>query len=238
MAGLSQILPVDSRYGRKYVWQLPVRIAHWATVAAVIALFFTGLYISNPVLAPSGEAYKNFVMGTVRKVHFASAYVFFTAFLLRIYCFYFGNNYARSGFPFVWRREWWSDLWTQAWQYLQLERGHVHLGHNALAGLAYTVMVLGQGWIQIITGFAMYSESNRGGFWDRLVGWIIPLLGGSFMVHMIHHLIAWGFIVFAVIHVYIVLYDSFQFKNGLISAMISGLKFYEQGDLEHDRWLT
>ena len=132
MATVSQMLPLDARYGRKYVWQLPVRIAHWATVGAVAVLFSTGLYIANPILAPAGEAYQHFVMGTVREVHFAAAYVFFAAFLLRIYCFWFGNNYARSGFPFVWKRDWWADLWHQAWQYLQLERGHVHLGHNAL----------------------------------------------------------------------------------------------------------
>jgi hypothetical protein len=35
-----------------------------------------------------------------------------------------------------------------------------------------------------------------------------------------------------------VLFDSHQFKNGLITAMVSGYKFYEEGDLEHDKWLT
>src|ERR1017187_6656925 len=230
--------PMEARYGRKYVWQLPVRLAHWATVASVIVLFFTGLYISNPILAPAGEAYRHFVMGRVREIHFVSAYVFLSAFLTRICCFWMGNNYARSGFPFVWKKEWWRDLQRQAWQYLQLERGHVHLGHNALAGLSYTVLVVFQGWIQIFTGFAMYSESNRGGFWDRMTGWIIPILGGSFSVHMIHHLFAWGFIVFAIIHIYIVLFDSHQFKNGLITAIVSGFKFYEEGDLEHDTWIS
>ena len=238
MATTVRMPEIRERYGRMYVWQLPVRLAHWATVSSVIVLFFTGLYISNPILAPAGEAYRHFVMGTVREVHFASAYVFLTAFLLRIYCFWFGNNYARSGFPFIWRRDWWGDLIRQGWRYLQLERGHVHLGHNALAGLAYTVMVIFQGWAQILTGFAMYSESNRGGFWDHLTGWLIPLLGGSFSVHMIHHLVAWGFIVFAVIHIYVVLFDSHQFKNGLITAIVSGFKFYEEGDLDHDRWLS
>jgi Ni/Fe-hydrogenase 1 B-type cytochrome subunit len=231
-------LPREFRYGRRYVWQTPVRIAHWTTVASVLTLFFTGLYIANPRLAPAGEPYNNFVMGTVRKVHFAAAYVFLTSFLIRIYCFWFGNNYARSGFPFVWKRQWWEDLISQALQYLKLERGHVHLGHNALAGLAYTVLVIGQGWIQIFTGFAMYSEVNPGGFWDHLVGWVNPLLGGSYRTHMLHHLFAWGFIFFAVIHVYVVLFDSAQWKNGLIGGIINGFKFYEEGDLDHDRWLS
>ena len=127
---------------------------------------------------------------------------------------------------------------SQAIQYLKLERGHVHLGHNALAGLSYTVLVIGLGWLQILTGLALYSESNPGGFWDKLVGWAIPIFGGSYRLHMWHHLFAWGFIVFAILHVYIVLYDDRQFKNGLISSMVAGFKFYEKGDLDNDRWLS
>ncbi len=33
--------------------------------------FLTGLYIAHPMLAPNGEAYRNFVMGRVRQIHFA-----------------------------------------------------------------------------------------------------------------------------------------------------------------------
>lgn len=55
--------------------------------------------------------------------------------------------------------------------------GHVHLGHKALAGAAYTFFVILPGWFQIVTGLALYSENHPGGFYDRLVGWVIPLLG-------------------------------------------------------------
>ena len=233
-----EIVPGESGYGRKYVWQAPVRLAHWINALAVTALFLTGLYIANPALAPNGEAYTHFVMGRVREIHFVAGYALLFGFLLRIYCFYFGNNYSRSGFPFVWRREWWADLRAQALQYLRLERGHVHLGHNALAGLAYTFFVIFLGWCQIFTGLALYSESNPGGFWDRLLGWVIPLLGGSYMVHLWHHTLAWSFVVFTIVHLYIVFFDSHQFRNGLITSIISGYKFYQKGDLDHDRWLS
>jgi Ni/Fe-hydrogenase 1 B-type cytochrome subunit len=242
MEGYIKRLDVDASkepvYGRRYVWELPVRICHWVNVLSLTVLFLSGLYISNPQLAPSGEPYNNFVMGTVRKLHFLFAYVFLLSFLVRVYWFWTGNNYARSGFPFVWKREWWQDLWDQAMAYLRLERGHVHLGHNGLAGLSYTLFVVALGWAQIFTGLALYSENNPGGFWDHLVGWVIPLLGGSFRVHMWHHTFAWGFLIFAILHIYIVLYDSVQFKNGLISAIIGGHKFYEKGDLDHGGWLS
>jgi len=225
-------------YGRKYVWQFPVRLAHWINALALTTLFLTGLYMANPILAPNGEAYKNFVMGRVREMHFIAGYLLLFGFALRVYWFYVGNNYSRSGFPFVWRAEWWADLKTQGLQYLRLRRGNVHLGHNALAGLAYTIFVIMFGWGQILTGLALYSESNPGGFWDHLVGWVIPLLGGAFGVRMWHHTFAWGFVIFAILHVYIVTFDSHQYRNGLITSMISGYKFYEEGDLDHDRWLS
>ncbi len=225
-------------FGRKYVWQWPVRIFHWLNAACICVLLITGLYIAFPVFSTSGEASNNSLMGNVRLVHFAAANTFFFIFVVRMYWFWFGNNYARSGFPFFWRKAWWYDLFRQAWDYLKLERGHVHLGHNALGGLTYTIFVVGLGWVQVLTGYAMYSESNPGGLADRLTGWVIPLLGGSFQNHMWHHLAAWGFLVFSILHIYIVFYDGQQFRNGLVSSMISGFKFFREDDIDNDKWLS
>ncbi len=225
-------------FRRRYVWQWPIRIFHWVNAACLAVLFATGLYIAGPILAPAGEAANHFVMARVRQIHFLFAYLFVINFVWRIYWFWMGNNYARSGFPFVWRAQWWRDLVGQAADYLRLQRGHVHLGHNALGGLSYTVFVIALGWAQIFTGLALYSETVPGRGWDRVVGWVIPLLGGSFQVRMWHHLFAWGFVVFAILHVYIVFYDGQQYKNGLVTAIVSGEKFYCDGDLDHDTWLS
>jgi Ni/Fe-hydrogenase 1 B-type cytochrome subunit len=199
--------PVDAKgrphryFRRKYVWQWPIRIFHWVNAVCVTGLFFTGLYISWPILAPAGEPWNNFVMGTI-------------------------------GFPFIWRVNWWRDLTRQLGDYLKLERGHVHLGHNALGGLMYTLFVIALGWFQIFTGFAMFAETNPGGFWDFWVGWTIPLLGGSFAVHMWHHMASWLFLFFSILHIYIVFYDGQIYKNGLVTSMISGVKFFEEDDVE------
>lgn len=221
------------RYERIYVWEWGVRLIHWGNAAALTVLFLTGLYISDPIFTTSGEPFDVFLMARVRQVHFTAAYVFLVLFLWRIYWFWFGNKYARSGFPYVWKRRWWGDLIRQAWDYVKLDLGHPHLGHNSLAGLSYTLFVIGLGWGQLLTGFALLSESNPDGFWGRLVGWVIPLLGGSFRTHMWHHLFAWGFLVFAILHVYIVMLDSRQYRNGLISSMITGFKFKPVQKDEH-----
>jgi Ni/Fe-hydrogenase 1 B-type cytochrome subunit len=243
----SRIRPVDPAdfvryphrfFRRRYVWQWPVRVYHWVNVICVAVLFSTGLYIASPILAPAGEPVRHFVMGTIRKVHFLFAFIFIVNFLVRIYWFWVGNNYSRSGFPLVWQREWWQDLSRQFGDYWRLQKGHVHLGHNALGGLAYTIFAVGLSWAQIFTGLALYSESNPGGFWSRVAGWVIPLLGGSFQDRMWHHFFAWGFIFFAILHIYIVFYDGLQFRNGLVGSMVSGEKFFKQDDIEHDTWLS
>ena len=215
----------SDRYERIYVWELPVRIFPWINAACVSVLFATGLYIYHPVLTGIGEPWEVFVMARVRQIHFTAAFIFIVVFMWRIVWFWVGNEHARSGFPYVWRAEWWKDLLSQAWGYMRLDFGRPHLGHNALAGLSYTIFVIGLGWGQILTGLAMYSESSPGGFWDGLVGWIIPLLGGSMRTHAWHHLFAWGFVCFVIIHIYIVMLDSRQYRNGLVGSMITGNKF-------------
>jgi Ni/Fe-hydrogenase 1 B-type cytochrome subunit len=236
--GKLDLAPSEARFGQRYVWQLPVRISHWTNVLCIPVLFTTGLFIASPQFISSGEPWRDFLMGRFRQFHFLAGYLLLFSFLLRVYWFYMGNNYARSGFPFAWRKAWWLDLKEQSIQYLRLERGHVHLGHNALAGLAYTTFVIFLGWFQIFTGLALYSETHPGGFWSRVVGWVLPLLGGSFQTRMWHHTVAWSFVAFVILHLYIVLYDSAQFRNGLITSIVTGIKFYEKGDLDHDKWLS
>jgi Ni,Fe-hydrogenase I cytochrome b subunit len=98
--------------------------------------------IGSPILTTSGEPANHFLMGRIREVHLAAGIIFAISFLVRVYWFWAGNNYARFGFPMVWKKSWWQDLFTQMTDYLRLQRGHVHLGHNALGGTIYTVFVI------------------------------------------------------------------------------------------------
>ena len=78
---------------------------------------------------------------------------------------------------------------------------------------------------EIITGFAMYGRSNPNGFWDKIFGFIIPMLGGEYQVHRWHHIIAWVIILFVVVHIYMVIREDSLEKDGEVSSMISGVKF-------------
>jgi len=229
--------PRELHYGRKYVWELPLRISHWVNAVSIAVLFATGLFIATPALTPPGEAYNNFWMGRMREFHFLFGFALILGVLIRVYWFFVGNNYARSGFPMFWKLDWYKAVIGQVIEYTKLERGHIHVGHNSLAGLSYTAFFAMCGF-EGVTGMALYAESNPGGFWDRMVGWTIPLLGGSFRVHTWHHLVAWFIVVFTMFHLYIAIYDTQLYKNGLIDAIIAGPKFYEKGDHDADTWLS
>lgn len=211
-------------FERQLVWQWPIRLFHWAFAGSTLVLFATGLFINRPWFSTTGST-EGYLMGWVRWAHFAAAAVFTVAFVWRVAWFFLGNRHARSGVPSVWRPPWWRDVGSQALAYLRFDFRRVHTGHNALAGLSYVVFVVGLGLGQIVTGLALFGESNPGGFWDSWFGWALVWCGGSFRTHMWHHLFAWGFAVFVVLHVYIVLLDDSQYRNGLVSSMISGRKF-------------
>ena len=213
---------------RRLVWQWQIRLFHWCFAAAVVVLFVTGIYINDPWIA-GGEATDGYLMGWMRFAHFTAAAVFCVAFAWRIAWFWLGNKYARSGFPYVWRARWWQSLFGQLSSYMRYDFGRPDVGHNALAGLSYVVFVIGLGLGQIVTGFALFGESNPGGLADSLFGWALACFGGSFRTHMWHNLFAWGFLLFTVLHLYIVILDDRQYRNGLIASMITGRKVVKGG---------
>lgn len=205
------------------VWQWQIRLFHWSFVASVVTLLITGFNINRPWFT-AGTSSDGYLMGWMRFLHFAAAAVFGVAFAWRVYWFFFGNRYARSGVPYVWRGRWWRSLFGQMLAYARYDFSRPDVGHNALAGLSYVVFVIGLGTLQIVTGLALFGESNPGGFCDSWFGWALACFGGSFRTHMWHHLFAWGFVLFVILHVYIVVLDDRQYRNGLLTSMFTGKK--------------
>lgn len=209
---------------RVYVWQWGIRLFHWVTAASVTVLFLTGMYLAHPVFASAAEP-EVMVMAVMRQIHFAAGYVLLVMLFWRLYWFAFGNRYARSGVPRPWSGTWWREVLREAGEYLRFDFRRPHLGHNELGGLSYVVFVFGLGAFEALTGFALYGEGAPGGFWDSTCGWVIPLLGGSLRARELHHLAAWGFVVFTILHVYIVWLDARQYRNGLLGSIVDGHKF-------------
>jgi Ni/Fe-hydrogenase 1 B-type cytochrome subunit len=214
---------------RLYVWELPVRVYHWVNAAAIVVLAVTGYLIGRPLAIRSEtEAYASYWFGTVRFIHFVAAFAFFFNFIFRLYWGFVGNRYARWGNYILLRRNQWRELWAVLKvDILQVaEKPLESIGHNSLAGLTYFLMFLAF-LFQSATGFAMYAAMSKS-WLPHLFAWIVPLMGGDFAVRQWHHMMMWFFIIFALIHVYLVFYHDYVEGRGIVSSVVGGWKFIER----------
>ena len=220
-------------FQRVYVWELPVRLYHWVNAICVLTLIVTGYIIGNPVnIAYADEAYQQYWFGTVRFIHFVTAFVFFFNFLARIYWGFVGNRFSswRNFIPHNTRqfREISETLRTDILQ--TKAQGQISLGHNSLAGFIYFLSFL-VFLFQAFTGFALYSSMSSS-WLPQLCTWVIPLMGGEFAVRQWHHALMWFFIVFTIIHIYLVFYHDYVEGRGTTSSMAGGWKFEREDELK------
>lgn len=213
-----------------YVYEAPVRIWHWTNVLAVALLCVTGYFIGSPPPTQPGEASAHFLMGYIRFVHFASAYVFAVGLLARIYWACVGNHHAREMFwvP-VFTRAYWLEAWGMVkWYCFALAAPGRYVGHNPLARFAMFTMFFLTSVFMVLSGFAMYAEGQQRGSWaDHLFGWVIPLLGQSQDAHTWHHLGMWVLIVFIILHVYAAIREDIMGRSSVVSTMISGYRTFK-----------
>jgi Ni/Fe-hydrogenase 1 B-type cytochrome subunit len=80
---------------------------------------------------------------------------------------------------------------------------------------------------QCVTGFGLYAAMSTSWF-AHWFAWIVPLMGGVFAVRLWLHFAMWFFILFALAHVYLVLYHDYVEGRGEMSSMASGWKFIEK----------
>jgi Ni/Fe-hydrogenase 1 B-type cytochrome subunit len=214
---------------RVYVWQLPVRLYHWVNALVVLALAVTGYIIGRPlVLVIASEASYSYWFGTARFIHFLAAFLFFFNFLFRIYWGFVGNVYARWQNFLPFRKE----QLREAADVLKVDILQAtvtpleSVGHNPLAGFTYFLTFLAF-LFQSVTGFGMYAAMSDS-WLPRLFAWIVPLMGGDFAVRQWHHMMMWFFVIFTIIHVYLVFYHDYVEGRGVISSMAGGWKFVEK----------
>ena len=82
-------------FKRVLVWELPVRIFHWLNVLCITVLGVTGFIIADPpALMSTSEAVDSYWFGTVRMIHFTTAYIFLLNYIARIYWAFRGNYYS------------------------------------------------------------------------------------------------------------------------------------------------
>jgi Ni/Fe-hydrogenase 1 B-type cytochrome subunit len=214
-----------------YVYEAPVRIAHWLFVICIAVLAVTGYLIGSPLPAIGGEASESFFFGWIRAVHFIAAYVLAITFAVRAYWAVVGNRHSRSIFvPPLWSGDWWRALFGQAGYYLFLRKeSDLWVGHNPLAQLAMFAMFTLGTLFMIVTGFALYSEQwGWGTLPMQLFGWVFVVIGQPQTVRTLHHLGMWYVLLFALVHVYMVFREDIMSGESVIGTMINGIRMFKR----------
>ncbi len=221
-----KIPPPSGDYHWVYLWEWPLRAMHWIAVLCILALVATGLYIGMPYFVTGGDTSQHFLMGWMRFVHFAAAAALVATAIVRFYWLFAGNKFERwpALFPLFPRD--WGNMWRQVKFYLMIqpEKAPHYLGHNPLQQLSYTAMY-GLGLIMVVTGFAMYGQSNPGGLFYLAFNWVGVAFGGMPVVRFIHHVCTWLFLTFIPIHIYLAVRADHLERTGVISSIISGGRF-------------
>ena len=218
--------PPTGDYKWVYLWHWPIRAMHWAAAGSIAVLVVTGFYIGRPYFVTSGETSAHYLMGWMRFLHFAAAGVFVATAIVRAYWLFAGNQFERWRALFPITKQDWVNVIKQIKFYLMIqpEKAPHYLGHNPLQQFSYTGMYAVAA-AQVVTGFAMYGQSRPGGLWYTLFGWVVPLLGGIQVVHFVHHVLTWAFLIFVPIHIYLALRADLLERTGTISSIISGGRF-------------
>ncbi|MGA7671771.1 MAG: cytochrome b/b6 domain-containing protein, partial [Nitrolancea sp.] len=108
-------------------------------------------------------------------------------------------------------------------------RAPSEVGHNSLAALAYVgiyVLFL----IQILTGFALYSNDVGTGIWHTLFGWL-PGVVNIQTQREIHFFIMFMLIGFTIHHIYSSWLVSREKRNGTLDSIFSGYKYVTDEEL-------
>lgn len=218
-----------------YIWGAPLRAMHWMAAASILVLIVTGFYVGRPYFGTSGEASAHFLMGRMRFLHFTAAAVLVMTGIVRVYWLLAGNRFERlpALFPFTPHNL--KNLGRTALGYLTLNPEHapVYVGHNPLQQLFYTA-IYAITVVMVVTGFALYGQSNPGGAIHQVFGWVAPMMGGLQVVRLVHHALTYAFIIFIIFHVYLGIRADYVERAGVVSSIITGGRFIPANDEYED----
>ena len=207
-------------YEKKKCWSILLRLYHWAFALSIIFLVVTGFFINTPWTNTMIEGSASWPMAWMRYIHFVAGYVFTAAVLTRIFLFIFGNAQERitDVLPITGRNI--NNFFKTLLQYSYISDEHDdRLGHNVLAGLTYVVTILAAVF-QLVSGFYMLFPEIM--VWE---GWGVAIFASQQNARFIHHLLMWWFMIFALIHVYLVIWNDVKGPEGLVSSIFTGDKF-------------
>jgi Ni/Fe-hydrogenase 1 B-type cytochrome subunit len=176
---------------------LPARIMHHLHLVCIVVLIPTGFYIHKPNFSLFGLD-----MSTVRYLHFICAYVILLNSVTRVYWAFFGK--PRDIKYFMPEKENRGKLFPMIAYYYFLRKTKPRTSrYNGWQKTTYVLWTIAV-WHMALTGFAMFYKTNP--FW----AWVVNMHGGLSMIHAIHYLVMWFFVVSVLFHIYLILFEDFK----------------------------
>ncbi len=207
-------------YEKHHCWSILLRLFHWMFALSIVFLVVTGFYINTPWTNTMIEGSAAWPMAYMRYIHYLAAYTFSAAVMIRAFLYIFGNAQERVWdiLPITKRNI--NNLFKTLLHYSYISDDHdERLGHNILAGLSYLLTFVASLYM-ILSGFYMlYPEAP---FWQGLG---VAIIGNQQWARFLHHLVMWWYMIFAVIHIYLCVWNDVKGPEGLISSIFTGVKF-------------
>lgn len=207
-------------FEKHHCWSLLIRVWHWTFALSIVFLVVTGLYINNPWTNTMLEGSVSWPMATMRYIHFIAGFAFSCTAIVRAYLYIFGNAQERVWDILPINKRNIMNLWRTLLLYSYISDDHdARLGHNILAGLSYLGTFVAA-LVMIATGF--YLLFPEVGFIANAGNMIFQT---QQIARIVHHFLMWWFMIFAVIHIYLCVWNDVKFPEGLISSIFTGVKF-------------
>ncbi len=211
-------------YQRTLVFSAAIRIFHWLRVFSIVTLALTGFYISWPFLVAAVSS-DVLIQGWIRFAHLIAGFLLCAITVARFYLFFFGkSDIERRSFKDLVRvKSWLTQLKSYVWV--------GHLDKTGAYGPLQLVVYMAINFVALfmaISGLVMYANVYHEGLGGLLWGsanWITAQMGGLAVVRLWHHYLAWAFIIFVVVHIYMVVWSSIRFKHHSVDVIVSGYDY-------------
>ncbi len=176
------------------------RLNHWVHVGNMALLLLSGFQIH----APGFNIFQS--MSNARLVHFVSMYMFLAVGVIHVYQFFVLGKY-KVAMP---RLSDVGSLVAEVQYYLFLRSDEPpYEKYNALQKFTYAG-IFALAVLMSILGFVLY--------WPESLASAAMLLGGLAAVRQFHYLIAWAYVLFVGVHLYMISITDLQ----LLVAMVTG----------------
>jgi len=204
---------------KQYCWSVLLRLFHWMFALSIVVLVVTGFYINTPWTNTTIEGSTSWLMTWMRFTHFVAGYVFSAAIIIRLFLYIFGNAQERIWDVLPLTKRNLVNFWKTLQLYIYVSDEHDdRLGHNVLAGMTYIITVVAAVF-QIISGFYLFFPEVA-----FLQGWGLAIFGNQQWSRFVHHILMWWFMIFALIHIYLCIWNTAKHPEGIITSIFTGNK--------------